>query len=109
MGSLSQKLPQEITLDLISRTCLLRTLREDMLPLIQRTSQQLVSPTSLLRLLFSIILARFPMVTALSLIATLRISLASLLRSKRRLTVVPVSLPRIILSSSSLVMLLLFF
>merc|ERR1712098_44191 len=41
MGSHSQKLPQETTLDSISRTCLSRTLREDMWPLIQRTSQQL--------------------------------------------------------------------
>merc|ERR1712130_800099 len=105
----SQKLPLETTLDLISRTCLSRTLREDMWPLIQRTSQQLEFLTSLLKLLFSITLARFPMDTALSSIATLRILLASLPRSKRRLTVVPVSLLRIIPSLSSLVMLLLFF
>merc|ERR1711902_472026 len=75
----SPKLPQETTLDLISRTCLSRTLREDMWPLIQRTSQQPEFLTSLLKLLFSITLARFPMDTALSSIATLRILLASLL------------------------------
>merc|ERR1712088_215245 len=80
-----------------------RTSREDTSPLIPRTSQHPESPTSLPRLLSSITLARSPTDTALSLIATLRILLASLLRSRRRLTVVLVSLPKTTPSSSSLV------
>merc|ERR1711862_801677 len=65
--------------------------------------------TSLLRLLSSTTLARFPTDTALSLIATQRTLLASLLRSRRRLTVVLESLPKTTPSLSNLVTLLLSF
>merc|ERR1712096_443580 len=77
--------------------------REDTSPLIPRTSQHPVSLTSLPRLLSSITLARSPTDTALSLIATPRTLLASLPRSRRRLIVVLVSLPKTTPSSSGLV------
>merc|ERR1712112_360454 len=107
--SLSLRPPQEITLGSTSRTCPSRTSREDTSPLIPRTSQLLEFRTLLLRLLSSTTLARFPTDTALSLIATQRTLLASLLRSRRRLTVVLESLPKTTPSLSNLVTLLLSF
>merc|ERR1719244_1501826 len=91
-----------------SRTSQLRISREVMLPLIPRTSLQLEFKTSLLRLLFLTIQDKFPMDIVLSLIVTLLTLLASLPRSRRRLTVVLVNLLKIIPSSSSLEMLLLY-
>merc|ERR1712029_405234 len=75
--------------------------REDMSPLTPRTSQHLESQTSLLRSSFLTTLVRSAMDTALSSIATQLTLLASLLRSRRRLTVVLVSQPRTTPSSSS--------
>merc|ERR1712209_169421 len=74
------------------------------LPLTPRTSLHLESLTSLPRLLSSITLVRSAMDTLLSLIVTQLTLLASLLRSRRRLTVVPVSPWRTTPSSSSLEM-----
>merc|ERR1712236_67447 len=99
------KLCPEIMLVSTSRTYQLRTSREDMFALTPRTSQLLVFRISLHRLLFSIILAKCPTDTVLSWIVTLHILRASSLKSRRRLIVVQVSPLRIILSSSSLVML----
>merc|ERR1712027_163946 len=76
----------------------------DMSPPTPRTSQHLESPTSLLRSSFLTTLVRSAMDTALSLIVTQLTLLASLLRSRRRLTVVLVSQLRTIPSSSSLEM-----
>merc|ERR1712130_875549 len=69
-----------------------------------RTSQHPEFLTSPPRSLFSIILVRSATDTLLSLIVTQLTLLASLLRSRRRLTVVPVSLLRTTPSSSSLEM-----
>merc|ERR1711976_780989 len=99
------KLCPETMLVSTSRTCQLRTSREDMSALITRTSQLLVFRISLHRSLFSTILAKCPTDTALSWTVTLHILRASSPRSRRRLIVVQVSPPRIIPSSSSLVML----
>merc|ERR1712013_241576 len=105
--SLSPRPPQETTLGSTSRTCPCRISREDMSPLIPRTSQLLEFRISLLRSLSSTTLVRFPTDTVLSLIATQRTLLASLLRSRRRLTVVLESLPKTTPSLSNLVTLLL--
>merc|ERR1711915_388255 len=91
-----------------SRTSQLRISREVMLPLIPRTSLQLEFKTSPPRLLFLTIQDKFLTDTVLSLIVTLPTLLASLLRSRRRLTVVLVNLLKTTLSSSSLEMLLLY-
>merc|ERR1712046_227937 len=101
----SGKLCPVIMLVSTSRTYQLRTSREDMFALTPRTSQLLVFRISLHRLLFSIILVKCPTDTVLSWIVTLHILRASSLKSRRRLIVVQVSPLRIILSSSSLVML----
>merc|ERR1711892_1049681 len=85
-----------------SRTCQLRTLREDMSPLTPRTSPLLESRTLPLRSLSLTTPDRFPTDTPQSWIVTPLTLLASLPKSRRRLTVVPVSPLRIILSSSSL-------
>merc|ERR1719348_1173197 len=76
--SLSQRLSPETTLASTSRTSRSRISREDMSPLTQRTSQHLESQISLVR---------SAMDTALSLIVTQLTLLASLLKSRRRLTV----------------------
>merc|ERR1711872_1125358 len=102
--SLSQRLSPETTLASTSRTSQSRTSREDMSPPIQRTSQHLESQISLLRLSFLTTLVRSAMDTALSLIVTQLTLLASLLKSRRRLTVVLVSQLRTTLSSLSLEM-----
>merc|ERR1711915_276866 len=91
MGSLTQRLEEERS-------------REDTSPPTPKTSQHLESLTSPLRLSFSTTLARSATDTALSLIVIQLTLLASLLRSRRRLIVVLVSLPRTTLSLSSLVM-----
>merc|ERR1712106_1182661 len=83
--SLSLRPPPETTLDSTSRTCQLRTLREDMSPLTPRTTPD-----------------RFPTDTPQSWIVTPLTLLASLPKSRRRLTFVPVSPLRTVLSSSSL-------
>merc|ERR1719244_206735 len=106
--SLCQKLFLETMLVSTSRTSQLRTSREVMLPLTPRTSLQLEFKTSLPRLLFLTIQDKFLMDTVLSLIVTLPILLASLPRSRRRLTVVLVNLLKTTPSSSSLEMLLLY-
>merc|ERR1719295_192238 len=94
-------LSPETTLASTSRTSQSRTSREDMSPPIQRTSQHLESQTSLLRLSFLTTLVRSAMDTALSLIVTQLTLLASLLKSRRRLTVVLVSQLRTTPSSSN--------
>merc|ERR1719422_51026 len=102
--SLSPRLFPETTLASTSRTSLSRTSREDTSPPTPRTSLHPESLTSPLRLLFSIILARSATDTLLFLIVTQLTLLASLLRSRRRLTVVLESLLKTIPSSSSLEM-----
>merc|ERR1719322_1437835 len=94
----------ETTLASTSRTSLSRTSREDMSPPTPRTSQHPESLTSPPRLLSSITLARSATDTLLSWIVTQLTLLASLLRSRRWLTVVLVSLLRSTPSSSSLEM-----
>merc|ERR1711915_18806 len=106
--SLCPKLFLETTLVSTLRTSQLRILREVMLPQIPRTSPQLEFRILLPRLLFSTIQDKFLTDTVQSSIVTLPTLLASLLRSRRRLTVVLVNLLKITLSSSSLGMLLLF-
>merc|ERR1711915_365848 len=106
--SLCLKLFLETMLVSTSRTSQLRISREVMLPLIPRTSLQLEFKISLPRLLFLTTQDKFLMDTVLSSIVTLPTLLASLLRLRRRLTVVLVNLLKITLSSSSLEMLLLF-
>merc|ERR1712096_272256 len=103
--SLCPRLPQETTLDSTSGTSQSRTSREDMSPLTPRTSQHPVSRTSQPRSSSWTTPDRFPTDTVQSWIVTLPILLASLLRSRRKLTVVLESLPKTIPSSSSLVML----
>merc|ERR1712098_91073 len=105
--SLCLRLFLETMLVSTSRTSRLRISREVMLPLILRTSLQLEFRTSLPRLLFSTTQDKFPTDTAQSLIVTLPTLLASLLRSRRRLTVVLVNPLKTTLSSSSLEMQLL--
>merc|ERR1712198_694228 len=99
--SLCPKLFQETMLVSTSRTSQLRISREVMLPLIPRISLQLESRTSLPRLLFSTTQDKFLTDTAQSLIVTLPTSLASLPRSRRRLTVVLANPLKITPSSSS--------
>merc|ERR1712029_432657 len=86
-----ESLPEAVPGDNVGfniRTSRLRISREVMLPLIPRTSLQLEFRTSLPRLLFSTTQDKFLTDTVQSLIVTLPISLASLPRSRRRLTVV---------------------
>merc|ERR1711915_904668 len=106
--SLCLKLFLETMLVSTSRTSQLRISREVMLPLIPRTSLQLEFKISLPRLLFLTTQDKFLMDTVLSLIVTLPTLLASLLRSRRRLTVVLVNLLKTTPSSSSLEMQLLY-
>merc|ERR1711915_1140092 len=106
--SLCLKLFLETMLVSTSRTSRLRISREVMLPLIPRTSLQLEFKISLPRLLSLTTQDKFLMDTVPSLIVTLPTLLASLLRSRRRLTVVLVNLLKITPSSSSLGMLLLY-
>merc|ERR1719384_794323 len=80
-----QKLPQEITLVLTSRTSQLRTSNVGMLLLILRISQLLAVLTLLHRSLFLTTPVKFAMVIRLSWIATLLTSLANLTKSRRRL------------------------
>merc|ERR1719154_305630 len=94
------------TLDSTSRTSPSRTSREEMLPLILRTSLPPVSLTLPLRLSCLTTLDRSPTDTLQSLIVTQLTLLASLPRSLRRSTDVQVSQLRMSSSSSSLVMLL---
>merc|ERR1739844_379459 len=101
--SLSPRLSPETTLASTSRTSLSRTSREDTSPLTPRTSPPLVWLTSPPRSSSLTTPDRFPTATAPSLIATPLTLLASLPRSRRRLTVVPVSQLRTTPSSSSLV------
>merc|ERR1712226_1548645 len=77
--------PQEITLDLTSRTSQLRTSSVDMLLLILRISQLVVVLTSQHRSLFLTTPVKFAMVILLFRIATLLTSLANLTKSRRRL------------------------
>merc|ERR1712098_129620 len=105
--SLCLRLFLETMLVSTSRTSQLRISREVMLPLIPRTSLQLEFRTSLPRLLFSTTQDKFLTDIAQSLIVTLPTSLASLPRSRRRLTVVLANPLKTTLSLSSLVTLLL--
>merc|ERR1712227_1064736 len=89
-----ESLPEAVPGDNVastSRTSRSRISREDMSPPTLRTSQHLESQISLLRLSFLTTLVRSAMDTALSLIVTQLTLLASLLKSRRRLTVVLVS------------------
>merc|ERR1719422_534199 len=81
-----------------------KDIKRGYVPLTPRTSLHLESLTLLPRLLSSIIQVRSAMDTLLSLIVTQLTLLASLLRSRRKLTVVLESLLRTIPSSSSLEM-----
>merc|ERR1711902_422910 len=78
--------------------------QEETLPLTPRTSQQLDVLTSQPKLLFLTTPVKFAMDILQFWIATLLILLASLTRSRKRLTVVPVNLPNHAPNSSSLVM-----
>merc|ERR1711872_146551 len=107
MGSLCPRLFLETMLVSTSRTSQLRISREVMLPLIPRTSLQLEFRTSLPRSLSLTTQDKFLTDTVQSLIVTLPTSLASLPRSRRRLTVVLVNLLKTTLSLLSLETLLL--
>merc|ERR1719443_1258452 len=100
--SLSPRLSPETTLASTSRTSPSRTSREDTSPPTPRTSPPPVCLTLPPRSLSSTTPDRSLTATAPSLIATPLTLLASLPRSRRRLTAVPVSQLRTIPSSSSL-------
>merc|ERR1712113_323278 len=102
--NLCQKLPQEITLDLTSRTSQLRTSSVDMLLLILRISQLVVVLTSQHRSLFLTTPVKFAMVIRLFWIATLLTSLANLTKSRRRLIDVLVNQLKATQNSSNLEM-----